>query len=420
MSTHLIPMKTGNEQIPVQYRTLTNLNPGSVASVVHNAMLYYMVQQYGYYDPDVGAVTQLYRLNMFTGEAILYATFTKEQLTRGLFNRLGAILVDDENLYITPRNDGISIITFKLRDPSIPFDPNTPLTFVRTSVPGAWGYRAQAYGRLQWYDKNTICMPAGSDGIAFYIKQTGVWYRKMNTQGSPTTKDFAVGKKFIFLTNSASSSDTVFGYRIGTNPDLFFKFSLPTTNPAVVCYDPDHKRFYFANANYLYIYDEETETIVDTFNVPWTQPFSIHYSMNAVYVLCEDSDKAYVYNIDDRVYMSFTMKYTISTSASYATYACVSDGFWFIPRNQLCIVDYTGYSKYNFGYKYNSLTILCNKQTMNQFQYDQKFVTFDDTFMGIHDGIITYDFVKDETDPRFKIAKINKDDYKFINRTEFN
>ena len=58
MSTHLIPMKTGNEQIPVQYRTLTNLDPGSVASVIHNAMLYYMVQQYGYYDRDAGAVTQ--------------------------------------------------------------------------------------------------------------------------------------------------------------------------------------------------------------------------------------------------------------------------------------------------------------------------------------------------------------------------
>lgn len=419
MSEHLIPVKTGNEQIPVQYRTLTSLNPGCVACAVHNAILYYIVQKWGYYDSETGP-TQLYRLNMLTGESIRYATFTQDQLTRGLFVRLGGMLVDDDNLYITNRSGSLCIVTFKLRDPSVPFDSNTPLQFVRASSPGAWSYQIQAYGRMKWYDKNTICMPAGSQGIAYYMTKSGVWYRKTHSLGSPTVRSFAVGEKFIFLTNSYDSSDGVFGYRIGSDPDQFFKFSLPTTQSSVVCYDPDRKRFYFANTNYLYIYDEKTESIVEIRNVPWPQPYSIEYSMGAVYLLCVDSDKAYVYDIEGRGYISFTMKFGIYDDYRQATYDCVSDGFWFIPRNQLCIVDYSGYSKYNFGYKYNSLTILCNKQTMHEFQYQQQFVTFDDTYMAIHDGIISYPFAKDETDPRFKIAKVNKKDYKFINRTQFN
>lgn len=420
MSQHLIPVKTGNEQIPVQYRIIHDINPGCCCCVEHDSMLYCITQVYGYNDP--GNV-YVYRINLFTGESSLYATFTPGEVNQGKFKYIGQVLVDDDNIYFTgnPGNPCVTINTFKLRDVSLPYDPTTPLELVSSSAPTAWNIQNAAYGRMAWYDDETIVIPYNY-GLFFYNINTGLWSRKTRSNVfSP--KNIIVGSDSIILTNSSTSSDTLLIYR--KNTDEFVTCSLPTTTPCVGAYDAKNKQFLFANTNYLYKFDELTETVVASKNIPWSNPYSLEFSNNTVYAICTASPKAYVYDMTFDQYFSFTLQWSITGSGDnemrLPTYPCAVEGLWFIMRNSMCIVDYTGYSKYNFGYKFSSATVMLNKQYMNQFTYDPRFVSFDDTYMFMHDGDISYELEPLDVETYgadFSVAHVNKADYKFINRAE--
>ena len=99
--------------------------------------------------------------------------------------------------------------------------------------------------------------------------------------------------------------------------------------------------------------------------------------------------------------------------------ACVSEGYWFLINETLMIADYTGYSKYNFGYKYESIIVMCNRSTMLQFTYDPRFVTFEETFVSIHNGDIDYSLTPIEEGSDIKSTRVSKSDYKFLNRVQF-
>lgn len=420
MSQHLIPVKTGNEQIPVQYRIIHNINPGCCCCVEHDSVLYCITQVYGYNDP--GNV-YVYRINLFTGESSLYATFTSGEVNQGKFKYIGQVLVDDNNIYFTgnPGTPCVTINTFKLRDVSLPYDPTTPLELVSSSTPTAWNIQNGACGRMAWYDDETIVLPYGM-GLFFYNINTGLWSRKTRSN-TFSAKNIIVGSDLIILTNSSTNSDTLLIYR--KNTDEFVTRSLPTTTPCVGTYDAKNKQFLFANTNYLYKFDELTETVIASKNIPWTNPYSLEFSNNTVYAICTGSPKAYVYDMTFDQYFSFTLQWSVTYAGDgetkSPTYPCAVEGLWFIMRNSLCIVDYSGHSKYNFGYKFSSTTIMLNKQYMNQFTYDPRFVSFDDTYMFTHDGDISYELEPLDVETYgadFSVAHVNKADYKFINRAE--
>ena len=415
MSTHLLPVKTGNEQMPVQYRRIQNIEIACGCCLEYDSILYILMT-----NSMSGGNHYIYRMNLFTGEMVPYATFTSAELYQSVMSYAGQFLMDDKYLYLLNATGTIGLVTFELRNMDELYDPATPLPFVTKSSLGSPYYISiSCYGKMVWFNDHTIAIPY-SYGFILYDTTKRMFSKKIQS-ASYNIYDIAKSDSYIMLT---TNNATVLVYDIKN--DLFTTIQIPNTPSSTPCvtYNPEQHKFYFVATNYLYIYDEVEQTFEEPRNVPWTKPYDVKYTMNTVYVICNNSNFAYVYDIKSHEHFKITLPWTIGTywdsdRAKGMTYPCATEGFWFIPRYTLGIIDYTGYSKYNFGYKYSSETIMFGKQTMEQFIYDNRFVSFDETFMSVHDGIITYPLEIMEEDTRFKIATIHKSDYKFINQTNF-
>lgn len=425
MSSHLLPVKTGNEQFPVIYRNTGPL-PGSGSRIVsgltavHNGTLYCFKQgNFNHYatSTQTGEAV-LYTINLFTGEMKKYAQFAFNRLW---YQYIGSILVDDNYIYLSSSCTTVSswesyhsdrypiMIIFKLKD-----ENDSSLTLQRI---GAYKYTlavGSAYGRARWYDSTHICVTTENALLLFDIK-THV-YQTIAHNLNWSIRDFAVGKELIVATRNSTSSPTFWGYRISDG--TFFTGTAPSNG--IACIDYYDGKFFFANANYLYIYDENTETFTTTKNIPWTTPHCVCVSDFAVYVISNSSSRGYIYDYKSDFAQTFIFPWTINTLVGDSDIyrGCVSENYWFLNHNTLMICDYSGYSKYNLGYIYKSFVIHCNETTMETFTYDPRFVSFDETSMYVHDGNIDYDFESTEQ-TNIKSAHISKSDYKFLNRIEF-
>lgn len=407
MSSHLLPVKTGNEQIPVQYRNLLvdSFTPSASLVMVHDSMAYVLFQ-----NKSSPYSAPLYRINMFTGESQLVHTFTTSDMGNIM---VGSMLMDDNYLYLiasaTASSSSISrtIVVFSYEE-----DANQQLTFTKVTT-STDSVATNGFGKAVWYDRNKILVPY-ANGFMLFDPEYFIYTKYKRSDTSVDYKDIAVGDKLVMMTNASTSADTVFAYRKDT--DEFFTITLPTTDPCVVCYDNKRKRFYFANTGYLYTYDETTETLLSTRNLPWTNPYSISYTNGGVIVTQTSSTRVYIYDVDFDQTISFLLRWTMpALSIYYPTQISILDGFWLCARNTLCITDYSGYSKYNFGHKYETFTLLFNTQTESQFTYDSRFVTFGGTWMKVHDGDINLNMVSDPTLPNVKRAHVIRSTYKFLN-----
>lgn len=389
MSTHLLPVKTGNEQFPVRYR---NIHPAGVeiyssVTTEKDKMMY------------IGASTRnynghgeflFYKMNLLTSRFETVGEISWNDIGQ---RYVGSILADDEYLYISSI-DRAQILIFKL----------DTLAYI-----GLYQYSTsafQAYGKMDWLNDTTICI-AYSNGFLFFDTKSRTYsFEQYSTSYSYC--DMAVGKRLIVANKGSSSANSVVAYRMDERS--FFTFSLTTNDIAVSCYKDG--KFYMANTQYLYIYDEETETF-ETINVPWTNPRTISYTNGTVFVTCRNSTRLYIYNIERKEYRYIILPWTIRDfSNSYATVPTAFEGYFFIEYLTFGIIDYSGDSKYNFGYKYDVLTLLFNKENQSQFTFDPRFITFHESYMTMHNGDIMYPFNTIDQANHIKSTKIRKSDYK--------
>jgi len=415
MSEHLLPVKTGNEQFPVTYRNIGYGVDSYYCGITyeHNAMLFCLKQNH--YNSNQSATYNgkafIDVINLFTGDIRHYAEL--DYFTDLDQSDIGGIVVDDNYLYIsnawTNTDSYRRIFIFKLKDWS---SPSLQLERV-----GAYKYSGGYYaatGKLIQCDRNTLVSMTRTDLILFDINHRA--YIPYAHGFGNDIRDYAVGNKYIVITKDANSTPNVRLFNRSTKE--FTSVSLPTTGVASVGYYGG--KYFFANANYLYIMDEETLEILTTKNIPWTKAADLCVSDHAVYVIQDNSAYAYIYDYEHDETQKFMLSWTIpTTNTSNITRCCVSENFWFIYRNTLMSCDYSGYSKYNFGYKYESIVVLCNISQIQKFTYDSRFVTFTETFMFVHDGDLEYTFEPVEDQEHIKSVSISKSDYRFINSIQF-
>ena len=112
MSTHLLPVKRGDEQIAVSYRNLnTNSNYiRSCVSTINHKILYVCIDQYNSSDVS-GSSHKIFILNLINGNFTYLGEIPWSQFD----NATGSILVDDTRLYIssiTSARIGVFDITY--------------------------------------------------------------------------------------------------------------------------------------------------------------------------------------------------------------------------------------------------------------------------------------------------------------------
>lgn len=303
---NLLPVRTGNESFPVRYRTLESLNSYvSGITYVHDAVLYVLQQnnRNNYSLSNQDGKVHINTINLFTGELTKYAELDWVDDLNNINAYIGDMIVDDEFVYLSTASSYPTIHIFRRRNPS---DPGATMRLPKVGTFAKTYNNVNCCGKLMNYDDQYLCMTY-TYGVLLFDKRRHVFVYKQSAT-SYNLKDFAVGDNLIMMTNSGRSSTTIIGYRKSTG--TYFTQSLPTIDISCVTYADG--KFYFANVNYLYVYDEATETVVDTRNIPWAQPKDIRVWDQTVYVISDNSSRAYIYDLKSSTTQTFILAWTIS------------------------------------------------------------------------------------------------------------
>ena len=456
MSTHLLPVKTGRESFPVKYR---NIHPYSLTwygtfTCERSKCLYIGAQAYraSATTPSQGVNDgrmYFYYQNLITNEFYEMGAVTWEQLQSTYATWM---LVDDNYIYLTLYAKSTIAIYSK-----------------RTlAIVGRYKYDNNdfgALGKMVWFDNHTIVM-AHLAGVLFFDTVTKEFrYVARPVGGNYSAMDIAAGKDHIMLT--PTSGNTVLVYRISDG--TFSTFTLQTSTVARCCYADD--RFYIANTQALYVWAEYVEEMESIVAAPWTDVRSLNYTNNTFFATRTSSSRVYIFGFDFQFVLTkerpsnwssnytdyFTLddqrrpvhvrseggvipewvedtyyekEYTLqdhrfvnmpwtvpASSVYFQIEPCTFEGFFFVARETLAIIDYSGNSKYNFGSKYDVINLVFNRSNQSQFTYDPKFIVFTDTYMTIRNGDLRYTFSEYDAGGglTLKRAVINKAAYKQFN-----
>ena len=395
-STHLLPLTTGNEFIPISYRGYLpayNTMYSSVSTIAH----------YVVYIATVLATTSPARAWV---NVCKYNTLTKIFTTVGdiewtnVGSNVGSILADDTHLYISNISDSYIRV----------FDLNS------LNLLGAYRYSASvnftAYGKMNWSDDHTICV-AIPKGFVFFDTIT---HRFTNATQSTDyyAYDMSVGDKLCISNRNTNQYEALI---YNKQTEAFSTLSMTNQAQTVSCYSDG--KFYFAISGYtsgsttydgyLMIYDEATGTVVGTQNVPWMSPRSINVSGNSAFVTCTNSNQLYIIDISSETWTYFLLPWTIPTWDSSKTYLQTAiPGYYFLPYISLMTVDYSGSYKYNIGFKYEQFLVMYTLENESMFTYNPDFIEFTDTYVTIKDGSFTYELEPSQELQGMKVAHIDK------------
>lgn len=409
MSQYLLPVKTGNEQFPVRYR---NIFPGQWNPIYgilceHNKVMYMLSEQeYNQYYPERDGMAVLYKMNLFTSDVSKVCNFTYSQLGS---NACGSILVDDHMLYVSSGNNSTNakILVFNLKknsDASI----TDPLPLIGTYSYNMTNYEVRCNGKILWLNDHEIVVLTRSGFLFFDINRR--IFSPKTYSSIIDYNDFAVGSVCCVATRNSTSSPHLFVYNYQS--ETYSTITLPTSNIACITYE--NGKFYIANNGKLYVYDEETMSLENTYNGAWGDPKTISVTNGIVFITVKSSNKLFIYDTTQTKQNSIYLPWTINGTNQIQPLAW--EGFYFILQNTLGIINDVSISKYNFGPKYENMVIMLNKSNERIFSFDPKFVQFEDTFMTLRDGNLEYTLEPIETSSSIKSVSISKTDYKFLNQ----
>ena len=386
MSTHLLPVGKGSSTT-IKYRQIKST--GTVTSALtyeYNRMLY------------VGLLLdnttfQLQKIDLLTNEMTKIADIPKSSIGNYY---IGGMVVDDNYVYLTNAYNGSSSYQTLYR-----IDLSTQV-IKSFRAPGTF----QCFGKIVRYDDNTLII-ANNYGFMFFNTLSGTWTYKTQSTDYGTRYDLSVGKNII-MCHYYSSSTTLWIYRI--KQDTFGTIELKIKGNSVSCYY--NGKFYIADYNYLSIVDEETETLESTILVPWSNPKTISCTNGILFVTQKNSSSIFIYDLNKKMYSRIVLQWTVpSLSESGITQPTAFKGYFFLPYITLGIVNYAEDVKYNLGYKFDQFTFIFNAKLKDEYTFDENFVSFEDSYLTINDGVINLTPTVVDAENKIKKVHVNKSQY---------
>jgi hypothetical protein len=167
-----------------------------------------------------------------------------------------------------------------------------------------------------------------------------------------------------------------------------------------VCYDAGH--FYIAQRGHLYIMEDSSSgipTLTADIEIPDAilQPKQIICSNQIVYILFEDTNNAYAYNVKYQSWSHFMLPFVNPdiTSANLYRPICMK-GYFFLGNRSLFVTNSGIETTYKIGRKLSSLTIPLNSNNGKQMIYNPEFITVDTVGAHCHDGYLMKTISKSE------------------------
>ena len=363
------------------------------------------------------SVVRFAKLNLVSNTSSVIKDIPKSQLGNTYY---GDIKVDDNYIYLTASTNDNSYALWRT--------PNGPDTTVNTyQVTNNDIYRIQAVGKMEWYDDHTLMLMMRK-GLALFNTETASFSYRMFPDGGQNNarRDWALGKYHIIsLYNGASDSAWIINPETGvceSMEDVYFSWAGEYTNN--VCYHDG--KFYVVQRNRLHIVDDETFTLELSIPTPFTtiDPKQIVYGNGILYITIQGQASLYMYDIEANTFYATSLPFKIDNWASNGWIrACAFRGYCFVPQIRLYTINFVDRSKYNLGYKYDQFVVIMNKENSeipdNQYEYDDKYVTFTEDNMWLHEGNLNFEL--EEVDPtnHIKMASIDKELYNKIISSRF-
>lgn len=386
MSLNLLPVKTGNEQFPVSY---LNYLPAiesmrSIVSTISHKVLYIAAEI---------QIESTWRIRMFALNLLNWnlRTLGDIEYTTVDSSSIGGILVDDTHIYISRMNQPkifvFDVLTLNLIH-SYQYDSSN----------------VGAYGKMTWVDSHTIAL-AYTTGFVFFDTNGNEFINHLTSTS--------------IAANDISSSDkiAIANYQTGMlvydiDNDAFTPTALTLNAKSASAYD--NGKFYIAQAGYLYIMDENTKTITRTIVTSWTTPRNMVVTNSTVFVICENSNRLYMYDTTANFAWYIVLPWTIPNwSGSYQYIPSAGNGLCMFPYLTMCQFNYSGYSKYNFGPKAQSFGIMYNVETESHFTSDT-WIDFAETYATMTDGGVNLPLIPVENHPHVSSVSISKSDYRIL------
>ena len=250
-----------------------------------------------------------------------------------------------------------------------------------------------------------------STGVVIYnaIKNTYVAHVKKTSRTA--YRDFAVGNKYYAFTRDANTMTL-----IDRNTFAVTTVNLPDSTATVITFYED--KFYLAKNGALYVFNEDTLTIEETYLTPWSDCRTINVEMGVAYVICKNNKRLWIYDFKTKRYDSIYMSWAIPEWDNMVFRPATMGGSLWIPYWKLLNISYVGLAKYNFGQKYGQYYIRYCSDVQDEFEFDNRFVTFYDTYATVHAGIISKDTESIEGVPYKKIT-MSKKEYSQIRNVSF-
>lgn len=386
MSVGLIPIGYG-KNIPVKYRPI-NMT-GTVTSTFayeHNRILYICLML-----TDISKC-RFQKINLLTNELVLIADIPLSSFGN---TNIGNMIVDDNYIYIISYN--ATVYMYRIKIDTLVVDQITmPIPH---SPVGCMG---------MMYDNKTIAIACDNCNL-FFNTSTGECYNERDMPNNIGRYGYAVGKKLILTAPNSNTLTYVDAYRIEANTTYSIT-GLPVASATSVCYGDG--KFYMTQVNRLIVYDEDTETVESVRVVPWTKTKDVKYTDGILFVMCADSNILYIYNISTNMYKTIILPWTIpNMNSSSVNIPCAFSGYYFLPYQTLCMVDYTEDSKYKLGHVFDQYIFILNETESSKYVYDNRFVEFKSSHLTIHDGELSYQTEDVDINNHIKKISVNKSDY---------
>ncbi|MBR5296286.1 MAG: hypothetical protein IKU29_00245 [Parabacteroides sp.] len=361
------------------------------------------------------SIVRFAKLNLVSNTSTIIKDIPKNQLGDAY---IGDIKVTDDFIYITAYNSNNSnrIKLYKTPNSSDP----TVISYMGTDD---YKYYINAYGKMEWLNNKTLAIMMRY-GLACFDIITNTFTYMMSTNNIQQTsrRDMVVGDKYILsLYDGNSNSAYVVDIENNTWVDMYNEYGITWEGsyPNSGCYK--NGKFYVVQRNRLHILDEETMTIEKSVPTPFTDinPKRIVCGDNVLYITTVNTPTLYIYDLTTETFRSLGLPFSIDNMTPNGWIGmCAFKGYCFIPQIKLFTTNYVGNAKYNMGFKYNQFVAVMNKTNSevvdSQYEYDDRFVTFTDDDLTIHEGVLEFPMLEIDVENHIKKVLVNKNQYNKI------
>ena len=405
----LLPVGSGNN-IPIEYRSdivdgdVTTIHDVQYAEYQRSIYIGMLVTK-GSSNNTANSYFIVKRLSMISGTLETIANVPYSAFSSDGYYKLGGILVDDKHVYFARNNDRC-IYKIEIMDGEVATTCTSSNQLPSSRI-------MEAFGHIIWFDnEHTTIAAIRANYLMLYNIEDDHWdiqnisfnYSPQWIQSSKKTIVTSFGQYVAFIDKSTFQTKT---------------FTLTMNSAAKYCYHDG--TWYVVQKNYIYtideskIFNDETTSMDNTIVLSsiTNNVADAHYAGGALFITQMDSRSLIVYDLKNKVHTGVYLRWSIPAFSNYYINPAFSfKGSYYLMRNSLMYIDYSGMTKYNMGYKYNRYIGYYNQSMIEDIECDERFVTVNNSCTIVTDGNIEYDF---EHSGHVSSVSISKKDFNQIN-----